>query len=29
MLLNDAKKVFENSRLAEELMEIEIKLSDK
>jgi len=29
MLLNDAKKVFENSRLAEELMEIEIMLCDK
>jgi ribonuclease Z len=29
MLLQDAKKVFENSRLAEELMEIELMLSDK
>jgi ribonuclease Z len=29
MLLHDAKKVFENSRLAEELMEIEIMLCDK
>jgi len=29
LLLQEAKKVFENSRLAEELMEIEIRFSDK